>query len=302
MRPLRPVALAIALATVLVAPDLAGAQVRLAAPEDCLSNPNCGVGLEATYRADVSSVFVPLQVADAGITALDDDLADVAVAFSSDPGVSRPDILQLRDDRGMVGEDHVVPVIRRGLLGAYGRKARRDIRRRLDAASRELGTLDLRRLNQQLEDGQSPGAVGAEFIDDNGLGGDGGRKRGPRITVGYMGFAENAMLAHLYAEALRTRGYRVRVRAVGGLRPQAVSAMRRDRIDLWPGYSGSLREYLARGSTRKLGPLLRRIGARPLRLAPGENKNVFVMKRDRAAALGITTLSQAAAQWPAATP
>jgi len=211
-------------------------------------------------------------------------------------------VLQLRDDRGMVGEDHVVPVIRRGLLAAYGRKARRDMRRRIDAASRELGTLDLRRLNQQLEDGQSPGAVGAEFIDDNGLGGDGGRKRGPRITIRYMGFAENTMLAHLYAEALRTRGYRVRVRAVGGLRPQAVSAMRRDRIDLWPGYSGSLREYLARGSTRKLGPLLRRIGARPLRLAPGENKNVFVMKRERAAALGITTLSQAAAQWPAATP
>ncbi len=125
-------------------------------------------------------------------------------------------------------------MIRRGLLAAYGRKARRDMRRRIDAASRELRTLDLRRLNQQLEDGQSPGAVGAEFIDDNGLGGDGGRKGGPRITIGYMGFAENTMLAHLYAEALRTRGYRVRVRAVGGLRPQAVRAMRRDRIDL-PG-------------------------------------------------------------------
>ena len=176
---------------------VAGCCVPGAAPEDCLSNPNCGVGLEATYRADI------------------------AVAFSSNPGVSRPAVLQLRDDRGMVGEDHVVPVIRRGLLAAYGRKARRDMRRRIDAASRELGTLDLRRLNQQLEDGQSPGAVGAEFIDDNGLGGDGGRKRGPRITIRYMGFAENTMLAHLYAEALRTRGYRVRVRAVGGLRPQA---------------------------------------------------------------------------------
>jgi glycine betaine/choline ABC-type transport system substrate-binding protein len=299
MRP-RRLALAIALGAVLATPGVAAAQLRLAAPEDCLTNPNCGVGLKASYGADVGPVFVPLRDADAGITALDDELADVAVAFSSNPDVSRPDVLQLRDDRNMVGGDHVVPVIRRGLLRAYGRKARRDIRRRLDAASRELSTLDLRRLNQQLGDGRSPAAVGADFVDDNGLGGDGRRKRGPRITVGAMDFAENVMLAQLYAEALRSRGYRVRVRAVGGLRQQAVSAMRRDRIDVWPGYSGSLREYLARGSKAGLGLLLRRIGARPLRLAPGENKNVFVMKRDRAAALGITTLSQAAAQWPAA--
>jgi hypothetical protein len=36
------------------------------------------------------------------------------------------------------------------------------------------------------------------------------------------------------------------------------------------------------------------------RPGPAENKNLFVMKRDRAAQLGISTLSQAAAQWPAA--
>jgi glycine betaine/choline ABC-type transport system substrate-binding protein len=115
-----------------------------------------------------------------------------------------------------------------------------------------------------------------------------------------MDFAENAMLAHLYAEALRTHGYRARVRAIGGFRPEAVSALRRGRIDLWPGYSGSLREYLARGSKRSLRALLRRIGARPLRAAPAENKNLFVMKRDAAAALGISKLSDLKAQMPAA--
>ena len=73
------------------------------------------------------------------------------------------------------------------------------------------------------------------------------------------------MLAHLYAEALRTRGYRVRVRAVGGLRPAAVSALRKGRIDMWPGYSGSLREYLAAAAAAASAALLKRIGARPLR-------------------------------------
>jgi glycine betaine/choline ABC-type transport system substrate-binding protein len=279
--------------------DAANAQVRLAAPEDCLTNPNCGVGLRASYGVDVSSVFVPLAVADAGVTALDDGIAEVAVAFSSSPAVSRPDVLTLRDDLGMVGEDHVVPVIRKGLLRRYGRRAR-DIRRHLDAASRELGTLDLRRLNQQLEDGRLEAAVGAEFIDANGLAGGGKRKRGPRITVGYMDFAEDTMLAHLYAEALRSNGYKVRVRAVGGLRREAVAAMRTKKIDLWPGYSGSLREYLGKGSRKSLASLLRPIGARALRKAPAEDKNLFVMKRDVAAQLGIGKLSDLKAQWPAA--
>jgi len=280
------------------APNVASGKVRLAAPQDCLSNPNCGVGLRAAYGVDVRSVFVPLTVADAGITALDDGIAEVAVAFSSSPAVSRPDVLTLHDDRGMIGVDHIVPVIRRGLLRKYGRRAR-DIRRRLDDASRELSTLGLRSLNQQLEDGRLAAAVGAEFIDAHGLAGSGRRKRGPRITVGYQAFAENTMLAHLYAEALRTRGYRVRVRAVGGLRPAAVSALRKGRIDMWAGYSGSLREYLARGSRTGLAALLKRIGARPLRPAAAENKNVFVMKRDAAAQLGVSKLSDLKAHWPA---
>jgi glycine betaine/choline ABC-type transport system substrate-binding protein len=292
-------AVALTLLAALAVPGAASGEVRLAAPEDCLANPNCGVGLRQIYRVDVTSAFVPLTVADAGITALDDGLAEVAVAFSSNPAVSRPDVLTLRDDRGMVGEDHVVPIIRRKLLRSYGRRGR-DIRRRVDAASRELGTLDLRGLNQQLEDGREAGEVGAGFIDANGLGGEGKRKHGPRITVGYQDFAENRVLAELYAEALRTRGYRVRVRAIGGLRREAVAALRSGKIDLWPGYSGSLREYFSRGSHRSLAALVRKIGGRALKQAPAEDKNVFVMKRDVAAGLGVTKLSDLKAQWPAA--
>ena len=299
MSPRPLIALLLASIVALWVPDAASGQVRLAAPQDCLSNPNCGVGLRAAYGVDVRQVFVPLAVADAGVTALDDGIAEVAVAFSSSPAVSRPDVLELRDDRDLIGEDHIVPVIRRGLLRKYGRRAR-DIRRRLDDASRELNTLGLRRLNQQLEDGRLEAAVGAEFIDAHGLAGSGRRKPGPRITIGYQDFAENTMLAHLYAEALRTRGYRVRVRSAGGLRPAAVSALRKGRIDMWADYSGSLREHLARGSRRGLATLLRRIGARPLRLAAAENKNVFVMKRDVAAQLGVSKLSDLKAHWPPA--
>src|SRR5690349_16720060 len=124
---------------------------RLAAPSDCLTNTGCGVGLRSVYGLDVRSVFVPLTVADAGISALDDGAAEVAVAFSSDPQVSRPDIVTLRDDRSMVYPDRVVPVVRRKLLKGYGGAAR-ELRRRLNAASAALTTLALRGLNQSVID------------------------------------------------------------------------------------------------------------------------------------------------------
>jgi glycine betaine/choline ABC-type transport system substrate-binding protein len=302
-------ALAGVLALIVAAPATAQSQqpqVRLAAPSDCLSNPGCGPGLMRAYNLDVTSVFVPLTVADNGIGALDDGLAEVAVAFSTNPEVSRPDVVTLTDDREMVGTDNVVPVFRTALLRAYGRRER-DIRRRLNAASAVLSTLALRGLNQQVIDGRLPEAVGGELIDANGLGGQPRRRhRGPLIVVGFMDFAENETLAWYYAEALRAGGYRVSVRAVGGLRPEAVRRMRRDRIGMWPGYGRSLLRFLggpASSTVPVLGPLrreLRPIGAEPLRLARAENRNLFVMKVDTARTLGVRKLSDLARYWPAA--
>jgi glycine betaine/choline ABC-type transport system substrate-binding protein len=301
-------ALAGALALVVAAPASAqnpAPQVRLAAPSDCLTNPGCGPGLRRVYRVNIASVFVPLSVADAGIGALDDGAAEVAVAFSTNPEVSRPDVVTLTDDRRMIGSDQVVPVVRSRLLRAYGRSAR-DIRRRLNAASAVLTTLELRGLNQHVIDGRLPEAVGGELIDANGLGGQSRRKPGPRIDIGFQDFAENEVLAWFYAAALEAGGYRVRVRSVGGLRPEAVTALRRGRVDLYPGYARSLLRFLGgnpSSTTSVAGPLareLRGIGARPMRLAPAENRNLFVMKADEARALGVARLSDLTRYWPAA--
>ena len=268
-------------------------QVRLAAPEDCPANVNCIPGLKRVYGVDPTSVFTPLTIADAGVQALDDGIAEVAVAFSSNPQLSRPDILTLADDRGMISDDHVVPIVRRRLLHRYGRP----LRRRLNTASRLLSTLELRGLNQQVIDGRLPEAVGGEFADANGLGGPHRRRPGPLIRVGYQAFDENQTLAFFYASALRGAGYRVRVVATG-LRPRTVRALKQGRIDLWAGYSGSLRGYLGGRTLRKATA---KIGARPLRLSPAQNRNGFAMKRDVAADLGISKLSDLTRYWPPAT-
>jgi glycine betaine/choline ABC-type transport system substrate-binding protein len=279
--------------------------VRLVAPVDCLTNPGCGPPLARVYGLDVSSVHVPLEVADAGIQALDEGLGEVAVAFSSDPQVSRPDVVTLDDDRGMLRSDRIVPVVRSSVLRAYPRGGR-DIRRRLNAASQVLTTLALRDLNQQVIDGRLPEAVGGEFVDANGLGGSAKRRAGPRIVVGFQDFAENETLAYMYAEALRAGGYRVTVRSVGGLRRQAVRRLRRGEVGMYPAYSGSLMSFLGtrpddddrlRRSLRRA--LLRRVHAQPLRLAPGENRNVLVMKTDDAQRLGVTKISDLGRYWPA---
>jgi glycine betaine/choline ABC-type transport system substrate-binding protein len=288
----------------LLAAAPAQAQVRLVAPSDCLTNPSCGPGLERAYGVDVAPFFVPLTVADAGISALDDGLGEVAVAFSSDPEVSRPDVRTLRDDKHMIGPDHVVPVIRRKVLRAYGPRGARLIRRRLNLASSVLNTRALRLLNQQTGDGRLPEAVGGEFIDANGLGGSGKRRHGPRIIVGFQAFTENETLAHMYGEALRSAGFRVRVRPAGGLRAETLRALHSGKISMYPGYSGSLLAFMTgkrphdlKKLNRQLQRALKKRGARALNFAPGQNRNLFVTKTDTAARLGLATISDAADYW-----
>jgi subtilisin family serine protease len=289
----------VALAGVLLVAVTAAAQaqtprVRLAAASDCQRNRNCAPGFRRVYGIDPSGSLVRLKVADAGIQALDDGLAEVAVAFSSNPQLSRPDVLALRDDRHMISSDHIVPVVRTSLLKRYGSA----LRRRLDAASRLLTTLRLRGLNQEVIDGRLPEAVGGEFVDANALGGEPAHRRsGPLIVIGYQAFAENETLAYMYAAALRGAGFRVSVRALRGLRPKAVSEMRRGRIGMWPGYSGSLLGYLGGGSLKHA---LARIGAQPTAFSPAQDRNGFAMKRDVARALGIAKLSDLARFWPKA--
>src|SRR6478609_9943505 len=108
------------LAAVTAAP--AGAQtpqVRLAAATDCPANVNCIPGFKRVYGIDPTSLFTPLAVADSGVQALDDEIAEVAVAFSSNPQLSRPDILTLTDDKHMISPDHVVPIVRESLLKRF---------------------------------------------------------------------------------------------------------------------------------------------------------------------------------------
>ena len=301
----RPFALVALVVVALAAPAATSGQetqqVRLAASSSCMVTPGCGLALKRIYKLDVSSLLVTVRAGE-GISALDAGTAEVGVAFSTNPAVSRPDIVSLRDDKHAIGTDNIVPVISIAALKRAGRAARR----RLDAASAILTTLTLRDLNQQEIDGRSPRTIAADFVDANGLGGSGRINKHTKLVVGYQNFPENEILAHVYAEALRAGGYDARVRAIRGLRAEAVTALKKHTIDLYPAYAWSLASFLTNdqipssGIRGMLVKALAKIGAEPTKFAPGSDEDVFVVKRSTADALGISKLSDMARYWPAA--
>ena len=87
---------------------------------------------------------------------------------------------------------------------------------------------------------------------------------------------------------------------------EAVRGLRRDTIDMYPAYDGSLLRYLVGTSPKALKAGLRRTLARidvePMRLSRATDHNVYVMKIDVAARLGISKISDFARYWQTAGP
>jgi glycine betaine/choline ABC-type transport system substrate-binding protein len=281
---------------------------RFAAPADCLTNPGCGVALRGAYGIDPAPVFTPLASSGGGIAALEAGTAEVAIAFSSDPALSRPDIVTLADDRRAIGgDDRVVPVLTAKALARAGRFAA-DVRRRLDTAGGAITTLQLRALNQQLADGERPLSVARRFVDQNGLaqGFVKARRAAPQLVIGYQDFPENLVLARIYGETLARAGYRTKVVSVRGFRGEALKSAAGGRIGLFPDYAASLLRFLKPGASatkdveRNLAPALRARRLVALRPAPGVDTNRLVTTTAAAQAYGLAKVSDLARWWPAA--
>jgi osmoprotectant transport system substrate-binding protein len=93
--------------------DLAGKDLTLGGPPECPSRPFCMQGLKTTYGIDFSNKFKPL---DAGgpITkaALKKGDVQVALLFTTDPGIPANNWVALEDDKHLQQAENVIPVIR----------------------------------------------------------------------------------------------------------------------------------------------------------------------------------------------
>ena len=131
----------------------------------------------------------------------------------------------------------------------------------------------------------------------------------PAVVVGAKTFTEQYVLAELIAGRLRRSGLEARVRA--GLGSSVVlDALAADEIDVYVDYSGTLwANRLQRGGAASARHVLEetrrwledRHGVRLLGPLGFENAYALAMRRDRARALGITSLADLAARSPALT-
>ena len=116
--------------------DLAGKDLTLGGPPECPSRPFCMEGLKAVYDVDFSSAFKPL---DAGGPLTKEALGkgdiDVALLFSTDPGIPANGWVVLEDDKHLQQAENVVPVVAESVLDADVERLLNEISAALDQES-----------------------------------------------------------------------------------------------------------------------------------------------------------------------
>ena len=128
------------------------------------------------------------------------------------------------------------------------------------------------------------------------------------ITIASFNFPESEVLAQIYGQALRAKGYRVDVLAGVGARELLEPALQRGLVDFIPEYGGSALTFLSlgqdRGSSdvmathRVLEDVLLLRGAAALDPAPAQDANAIVVTEDVSARYGLRSISDLASVAP----
>jgi osmoprotectant transport system substrate-binding protein len=138
-----------------VAPEL-----TFGGPPECPTRPFCLLGLGQVYGLRFGD-FLAL---DAGgpIThqALRDGYVDVALLFTTDPGLISRDLVVLADDRRQQPAENVTPLVRREILDRWGSEFEEIV----DGVSMQMTTRDLRALNAQVAEGIDPSTVAHKWL------------------------------------------------------------------------------------------------------------------------------------------
>lgn len=119
------------------------------------------------------------------------------------------------------------------------------------------------------------------------------------MRVASANFAENELLAEMYAQVIESTGTKVVRLGPVGPREIIAPALELDLIDLVPEYLGTVRQYFGAGDSNPdtasaWADLDDRLAARALtalRPSPAQNKNVFVVRATTSEELGIREVS-----------
>lgn len=127
-----------------------------------------------------------------------------------------------------------------------------------------------------------------------------------KVTIGAQDFGESAILAEIYRQALRCKGFDATIRELGGFRDIELTAFEQKTINFAPEYAASLLENLnnkkgeASGDStqtyEKLNTYLEPKGLRALKPSGAVDTNAFVMTKAKSDELGIKSLSDLASK------
>jgi glycine betaine/choline ABC-type transport system substrate-binding protein len=277
-------------------------QLTLGGPPECPDRPFCIPGLKDTYGIEFAD-FKPLDVGGPQtVAALQSGQIDVGLLFSTSSVIAANSWVVLEDDKHLQSAENIAPVIRTEVLND-------EIAGILNSISAAVDSTTITELNKRVEiDKEDPDAVAGDFLQQQGLLPSGGNGDGTTLTVGVSGaFAENQIMAEMYAQALEAAGYTVNRELDLASREVSDKALTSGKIDIKPEYLSSELLFLDPNATASgdpaqvvtaLTPLLKKNGVTILDYAPANDQNSFVVTGETATKYGLATMSDLAKPAP----
>ena len=278
--------------------DTIASQLTLGGPPECPERPFCIPGLKETYGVEFGE-FLPLDVGGPlTVEALRNGDIDVGLLFSTSSVIEDEGWVVLEDDKFLQAAENVAPLVRSEILEGDD-----EIPTQLNTLGSSLDSEIMTSLNAQVEiDGQDPADVAAQFLEAENLlpqtaGGSG------ELTVGAVAFAENQILAEMYAQVLEAAGYTVERQLALESREALIPAMETGDIDIAPEYLASLLLFLDPEAVATGDPVENRTAAEPLLAEKGlelldttevNDTNAFVVTGETAEQYGLVTTSDLA--------
>lgn len=271
------------------------AQMTLGGPPECPKRPFCIPGLKETYGIEFQK-FQPLDIGGPQtVNALAKGRIDVGLLFSTSSAIVANDFVMLEDDQELQTAENITPVVSQKAMDPA-------IEGALTQVSGALDTETMTELNGRVElDQEDPKDVAADFIQQQGL--EAEEQGSGKVTVGAVAFAENQIVAEMYAEMLRRAGFDVNTQTDLRSREILYPALKSGEVDIAPEYLGSLLLYLdsdaaASGDPEQnrslLEPLLEKDGLALLESSAANDTNAFVVTEDTADQYGLQQMSDLA--------
>ena len=271
-------------------------QFVLGGPPECPKRPFCIPGFEEVYGIEFED-FQPLDIGGPQtVNALKAGRVDVGLLFATTSAIQANDFVALEDDQNLQPAENITPLIREDALDDTIESALNDV-------SGALTTETMVELNSRVEiDQEDPADVAADFLEQEGISAEGGGSG--ELTVGAVAFAENQIVAEMYAQVLEQAGYTVNRQTDLRSREILYPAMKSGEVDLAPEYTGSLLVYLdpdaettgadAQELIGQLDPLISKDGMTLLEPSDANNTNALVVTSETAEQYGLETVSDLA--------